>query len=87
MGYAHAKITLSGPRQSSLKPIEVDALADTGSLHLCIPRHLAIQLRLEEIYKREVTTANGDKHLVSYVGPAQVTFDNRGCFGGRDYSG
>ncbi|MGO8765891.1 MAG: clan AA aspartic protease [Limisphaerales bacterium] len=82
MGYAHAKITRQNPRLNSLKPIEVDSLADIGSLHLCIPEHLAIQLQLEEIYKREVTTADGRKHLVPYVGPLQITFGNRGCFGG-----
>ena len=82
MGYAIARITLRNPRFESLKPIEVDALADTGSLHLCIPEHLAVQLNLEEIYKREVTTADGKKHVVPYVGPIQVTFGNRGCFGG-----
>ncbi|HEX9048314.1 MAG TPA: clan AA aspartic protease [Verrucomicrobiae bacterium] len=82
MGYAHAKITLQNPRLPSLSPIEVDSLADTGSLHLCIPEHLAIQLQLQEIYKREVTTADGRRHLVPYVGPLQITFGNRGCFGG-----
>ena len=82
MGYAHARITLRNPKIDSLKPVEVDSLADTGSLHLCIPEHLAIQLKLKEIYKREVTTADGSKHLVSYVGPLQITFGDRGCFGG-----
>ena len=82
MGYAHAKIILRNPRLDSVAPIEVDSLADTGSLHLCIPEHIAIQLNLEEMYKREVTTADGKKHLVSYVGPVQVIFGDRGCFGG-----
>ncbi len=82
MGYAHATISLKNPREPSLAAVTVDALADTGSLHLCIPRHLAIQLHLEKIYEREVTTADGRKHLCSYVGPLQVIFGNRGCFGG-----
>ncbi|MES1180300.1 MAG: clan AA aspartic protease [Verrucomicrobiota bacterium] len=82
MGYAHAKIKLQNPRLKSVGPIEVDSLADTGSLHLCIPEYLAIELQLAEIYKREVTTADGRKHLVPYVGPLQITFGERGCFGG-----
>jgi clan AA aspartic protease len=82
MGLIHTKLTLSNPRQRELLPVEVNALADTGSLHLCLPEHLAIQLQLEELYKREVTTADGQKHLCSYVGPLQVTFQNRGCFTG-----
>ena len=42
MGYVHAKIELSNPRQPDLKPIPVEALADTGALMLCIPEHLAL---------------------------------------------
>jgi clan AA aspartic protease len=82
MGYAHAKILLKNPRLDSVQPIEVDSLADTGLLHLCIPEHVALQLKLVEIYKREVTTADGKKHLMPYVGPLQVMFGDRGCFGG-----
>jgi clan AA aspartic protease len=82
MGYAHAKILLRNPRLESMAAIEVDSLADTGSLHLCIPAELASQLKLEEIYQREVTTADGKKHRVPYVGPLQVIFGDRGCFGG-----
>ncbi|MEZ5582791.1 MAG: clan AA aspartic protease [Candidatus Competibacteraceae bacterium] len=56
--------------------------ADTGALHLCIPEHVAIQLELEELYKGEVTTADGKKHLCPYVGPIELKFENRGCFTG-----
>ena len=82
MGLVYTKILLSNPRNKDLKPIDVKALADTGALHLCIPNHIAIQLELEEIYKREVTTADGKKHLSSYVGPVEIKFENRGCFTG-----
>ncbi len=58
------------------------SLVDTGSLHLCIPEHIAIQLELEELYKREVTTADGKKHLVPYMGPISLNFQNRACFTG-----
>jgi len=51
-------------------------------LHLCIPEHIAIQLELEELYKREVTKADGDRHLCPYVDPIEVKFENRGCFTG-----
>jgi len=60
----------------------VKSLVDTGSLHLCIPEHVAIQLELEELYKREVTTADGKKHLVPYMGPISTKFENRCCFTG-----
>lgn len=82
MGLITAEIQLSNPRSRDIKPMNVRALADTGALHLCIPEHIAIQLQLEELYKREVTTADGNRHLCPYVGPVEVKFENRGCFTG-----
>ena len=82
MGLINAEIELSNPRDRNIKPIKVRALVDTGSLHLCIPEHVAIQLELEELYKREVTTADAKKHLVPYMGPISIKFENRGCFTG-----
>ncbi len=82
MGLIGAEIELSNPRDQDIKPIQVKSLVDTGSLHLCIPEHVAIQLKLEELYKREVTTADGRKHLVPYMGPIALKFENRGCFTG-----
>ncbi len=82
MGIIKAEIDLSNPRDRNIKPIKVTSLVDTGSLHLCVPEHIAIQLKLEELYKREVTTADGKKHLVPYMGPVEIRFENRGCFTG-----
>lgn len=80
MGLVRTKISLGNPKRSDLAPIEVDALVDTGALHLCIPAHIAIQLQLEEREKREV--ADGSKHLVPYVGPLVAAFGRRSCFTG-----
>ena len=82
MGLVRTDITLRNPRDSSLAPLTVNALVDTGALHLCIPAHLAIQLKLEKLEEREVTTADGVKRLCPYVGPIEVHFGNRGCFTG-----
>lgn len=82
MGLAVADITLSNPRRPELQSIAVRALADTGALHLCIPEHVRIQLDLEKLYERDVTTADGAKHTRPYVGPIHVQFSNRGCFVG-----
>ena len=80
MGLIRTEITLLNPRDRSLVPLTVKALVDTGAFHLCIPEHLAIQLKLERLEEREVTTADGVKHLCAYVGPIEVHFGNRGCF-------
>ena len=82
MGMIRAKLSLANPRNRQLVSVEVEALADSGALHLCIPEHVALQLELDELYKREVTTADGKKHICSYVGPVEVKFENRGCYTG-----
>lgn len=82
MGLIYADLSIANPRKPELKPMQVRALADTGALHLCIPKHIAIQLELEELYSREVTTADGSKHVCPYVGPIQLKFENRACFTG-----
>lgn len=58
------------------------ALVDTGAMTICIPEHIALQLHLREIEKREVTTADEKSHVVPYVGPVQIRFANRTCFTG-----
>jgi len=82
MGIIRAELTLRNPTKSTLAPIDVNALVDTGAVHLCIPEHLALQLNLTELEKREVTLANGRRITVPYVGPVEVGFKNRRCFTG-----
>lgn len=82
MGLAHATITLENPSVPELTPITVKALADSGALYLCIPQHVATQLQLKELMKKEVKTADGSTHLCPYVGPVTIRFANRGGFVG-----
>ena len=82
MGHVFADIVLSNPRQTDLSPISVKALADTGALMLCIPEHLALQLRLETESVREVSVADGRCMNVPYVGPIKVSFGTRFCYVG-----
>ena len=82
MGLVNTKIILRNPREGKLKVLEVDALVDSGAVHLCIPEHIKIQLKLEEIDKKEATLADGKKKLVSYVGPIEIRFKNRVGFAG-----
>ncbi len=77
-----AKVVLENPKEPALAPLETEALADTGAVHLCIPEHVRFQLKLEEIDKKEITLADGSKRLVPYVGPIQIRFKNRVGFAG-----
>lgn len=82
MGLVNAKISLRNPRKPQLEPLEIEALADSGSVHLCIPEHVRIQLDLEEMDTKEVTLADNSRKLVPYVGPVELRFKSRVGFSG-----
>lgn len=82
MGIARARIRLENPKRSDLKFVETDALVDTGSLFLCLPEEMRLQLQLEATSQKEVTTADGKRCLCPYVGPVRVQFENRECYVG-----
>ena len=82
MGLVNAKVILINPRKPDLESVEIDALADSSSVHLCIPEYIQIQLELEEIDKKDVTLADGSEKLVPYVGPIELRFKNRVGFSG-----
>ena len=70
-------LKLLNPLHPEIEPVMAEALVDTGSVHLCIPEHLRLQLSLDEQDKKEVTLADGSKRLVPYVGPVELRFKNR----------
>ena len=82
MGLVNGNLILRNPRLPDLEPVDVVALADSGATHLCIPEHVQVQLRLEQIDSKEVTLADGSKKLVPYVGPIELRFKNRVGFVG-----
>jgi clan AA aspartic protease len=82
MGLITATIELANPKNPSLRPLVISALVDTGAMTLFIPEHVAVQLELQEIEKREVTTDDERSQVVPYVGPVQIRFQNRTCFTG-----
>ena len=82
MGLIHASIELRNALDNRLEPYTTKALVDTGALLLCIPEHVATQLKLPVLQEREASTADGKRHVCPYVGPVEVTFKNRSCFVG-----
>jgi clan AA aspartic protease len=82
MGLITTQIELRNPLDSRLAPYQANALVDTGAMHLCLPQHVVVQLGLQTVQQREVTTADGKRHVCDYVGPVEVTFANRSCFVG-----
>jgi clan AA aspartic protease len=82
MGLITTQIELRNPLDSELAPFAATALVDTRAMHLCLPQHVVVQLGLQTVQQREVTTADGNRHVCDYVGPVEVTFGNRSCFVG-----
>jgi len=82
VGLAKAKIELRNPRRPELEAVEIDALADTGAVHLCIPPDIQGRLQLEEMDTKEVTLADGSRKLAPYVGPIELRYRNRVGFAG-----
>ena len=77
MGLANASIQLRNARIPSLEPVEVEALADSEAVHLCIPEHVRLQLKFDSLDSKEATLADGSKRLVPYVGPLEIRFKHR----------
>jgi clan AA aspartic protease len=82
MGLIMARVTLSNPKRPDVKPVEVEALVDSGAVHLCIPEHVRIQLQLDEIGRKEVLLADASRQVTPYVGPIEIRFKNRTGFVG-----
>lgn len=74
---ANAHVLVKNPRKPELAAVEVEALADSGAVHLCIPPHVQVQLELEEIDRKVVILADGSRRLVPYVGPIEIRFKDR----------
>ena len=82
MGIVYQHIRLSNAAKPNLEELDAKALVDSGAIDLCIPRHVAIQLKLETVEQREVTYADGRKEAVDYVGPVKIE-----CFGRHAFTG
>lgn len=87
MGLAYCMLILNNPKTPDCEPVEVSALADTGSVFLVIPEHVRLQLQLEEQSKKEVTLADGSQKMLPYVGPIETRFKNRIAYVGAVVTG
>ena len=82
MSLTTAKVELKNPRRPDLPPVTIDALADTGSDYLCIPKPIQRLLELEQAGTKRVTLADGTSRAAPYVGPLQLRLGNRTGFVG-----
>ena len=82
MGLSYCMLTLRNPRLPERQSVEVEALADTGSVYLIIPEEIRLRLGLEELQAKDVTLADGSRHTFPYVGPIETRFKNRAAYVG-----
>ncbi len=79
MGLVYASLRLYNDARSDVEEVDAKALVDSGAQNLCIPEHIALQLRLEKRYEREVIYADGRRELVPYYSGVRVETMGRGC--------
>ena len=72
MGIVRTQLRLANDAKPELEDIDIEAMVDTGALHLCIPDHVALQLQLRTLETREVILADGKPHQVPYVSPVRI---------------
>ena len=65
MGLIHTEVELSNPGNRALAALRVVALVDTGPITLCIPEHVAVQLSLSELERREGDDGDREPRLGS----------------------
>lgn len=82
MGLVYQKIRLANAAKPELEELDARALVDSGANDLCIPRHVALQLKLDRVEERVVTYADGRRKAVDYVGPVLVEVFGRRAFTG-----
>lgn len=72
MGIIRQKIRLSNVHQPELDEIDALALVDSGALELCIPEHIALQLKLKHAGQRIIQLADGRSERVDVVTTVSV---------------
>lgn len=66
MGLTNAKIQIRNPTRPDLAAVEVEALADTGADHMCIPLAVQQQLQLQAVDEKEAELADGSRKWFPY---------------------
>lgn len=77
MGTIYARIKLSNLLRDDLRPVEIDALVDSGAINLCVPDIVRHELGLEVARTRVAQMADGSLVEVGVIEPVTVTFENR----------
>ena len=75
-------VRLYNDARADVEEVDANALVDTRAMNLCVPEHVALQLRLEKRAEREVVLADGSRRLVPYASGVRVETQGRVCVTG-----
>jgi clan AA aspartic protease len=77
MGLSYVELKLTN--LFNKKSVTVQAMVDTGAMHLCVPEKIAVQLGFDssETETVRVTVADGRSLLVPKIAPVKIEFANR----------
>jgi clan AA aspartic protease len=82
LGIIYQHIRLYNSAKPQLDEVDAKAQVDSGAMDLCVPKLVALQLKLDAIEQRVATLADGRKEAVDYVGPVTVEVFGRHAFTG-----
>ena len=82
MGIIRQHIRLANAARPDLEDLDANAVVDSGASDLCVPQHVANQLRLKIDRQMEMTLADGRRQIVDYIGPIRVEVFGRTAFTG-----
>ena len=82
MGIVTVAVRLYNDARPDIEEVDATALVDTGAMNLCVPEHVALQLKLEKRFEREIVLADGSRKLVPYASGVRVETQGRGCVTG-----
>ena len=88
MGMVYAKLKLLNAgdivlfkrgmlEEDRIRQVEVEALVDSGTTMIVLPKSLCEQLGLDYVEKRDVELADGKAQKAEIVGPIEIRFDGR----------
>ena len=83
----YTNIRLENSHDAQPRVLEVRALVDMASFHLCLPAPLVSALGLEGTCFRFLTKADGSRQKCRYVGPVTLQCGSHTCFAGAVEAG
>ena len=77
MGTIYAQVELGNLLRQDLRPVNIEAMVDSGAINLCVPDIVRRELGLEIARTRVAQMTDGSLVEVGVVEPVTLRFENR----------